>query len=298
MRVLKTAVQNFFRNFGLSSTVVIILILMFISISLLLSLNILVRQTIQSVQEKVDLSIYLKPGANQNLVNALRTDLENLNEVLELKMITPEEALNHFREVHKNEPTILQALEEVEGNPFGFTLLVKTKMSADQDAVLSIVNSARYQDIIWDKDVVDYQQMINLVDSFGRRVTFIGIILSAIFILVAALIIFNALHLSIYTRLEEIKIMRLVGATAWSIRAPFLLEIFLAVISAWGVSIGLFMFLLHTLEPFLINFLNLKFGLMGYILDNFAIFFGSQLIFALIWCSLSSAISMKKYLKI
>ncbi|MGC9048911.1 MAG: cell division protein FtsX [Patescibacteria group bacterium] len=298
MRLIKIGLQNFCRNFWLSGAVVIILILMFLSISFLFFLNVLVRQTIDSVREKVDLSLYLKPEVTQNQLNNLKTDLENFSEIQEIKVISPQEAFESFKERHKNNPEILKSLEEININPFGPTLLVKTKPGTDINPILELVTSPRYEDLIQEKDFTNYQELINKIDFWGRRIKFLGFIMSGIFTLVAILVIFNAIRLSIYARLEEIKMMRLVGATAWSIKAPFLVEIFISIVIASLVSTVLFLTLVWKLQPEIISFLNLKLNLFDYLVLNILFFFGSQIIFAFLFCWLAANVAMKKYLKV
>jgi cell division transport system permease protein len=270
---------------------------MFLSISFLLTLNVLIRQTIDVVREKVDLSLYLKPEVTQNELNSLKTDLENSFGVQEVKTISPQEAFENFKERHKNNPEILKSLEEINLNPFGPTLLVKTKPDTDINPILELVNSPRYEDIIQEKDFTNYQELINKIDFWGRRIKFFGFIISGIFALVTILTIFNAIRLSIYARLEEIKMMRLIGATAWSIRAPFLIEIFTSVIIASIISTALFLFLVWKLEPPIVSFLNFKANLFNYLISNLLFFWGGQVIAALFFCWLATSAAMKKYLK-
>lgn len=297
MRIIRQGFQNFSRNLWLSGAVIIILILMFFSISFLISLNILVRQTIDTIREKIDLSLYLKPEITQNELNSLITDLESLSQVQEIKTITPQEAFENFKERHKNDPEIIQSLEEINRNPFGPTLLIKTTTNADINPILELVTAPRYEDIILEKDFTNYQELINKIDFWGRRIKFFGFILSGIFVLIVMLVIFNAIRLSIYARLEEIKIMRLVGATSWSIHAPFLMEIFISVFFASLINSALFLFIVFKSQPQIISFLNLRINLFEYLFNNVLFFWAGQFIFALLICWLAASLAMKKYLK-
>lgn len=298
MTIIKSGFQNFLRNLWLSGAVIIILILMFLSISFLISLNILVRQTIDVVREKIDLSLYLKPEATQSDLNSLTTDLESLSQVQEIKNISPQEAFENFKERHKNDPEIIKSLEEINRNPFGPTLLIKTTADADISPILELVTSPRYEDIILEKDFTNYQELINKIDFWGRRIKFFGFILSGIFVLIVMLVIFNAIRLSIYARLEEIKVMRLVGATSWSIHAPFLVEIFISVFFASLISAVLFLFIIFKFQPQIVSFLNLKINLFNYLFDNTLFIWVGQFIFGLLVCWLAASLAMKKYIRI
>jgi len=278
--------------------VIIILILMFLSISFLFSLNIVLKETVDSLREKVDLSFYLEPKISQNELNNLKTELENFDEVQEFKVVDPQEAYENFKARHQNDPEIIKSLEEIGRNPFGPTLLVKIKSGADINPVLELMASQRYEDVVQERDFTNYQELINKIDFWGRKIKFFGFISSGLFILVAILVVFNAIRLSIYSRLEEIKMMRLIGASAWSIQIPFLLEILLSIIIASLLSFSLFLILVYKFQTQITAFLNLNFNLSHYLINNALFFFASQVIFAILICWLAASLAMKRYLKI
>ncbi len=296
MRIFKFALQGFFRNFWLSSANVLVLILMFLSLSLLLAINILLTKTIDGFKERVDLSIYLKKEVTDIQVANFKTDLENLSSVELVRYISPAEALEKFKKTHQDEPNILKALEEVGENPFGGTMLIRAKSDQNYQEILDLINLPRYEDLIQEKDIQNYEEMLVIIENFSRKLKFILIIISAAFILIAGLIIFNAVRVSIYARQSEIRIMRLVGATAHFIRAPFLLEVFFAVLLGWILNIIIFTTIISATEPYLNNFLGLNFNFLSYLKTNFLRFFGVEFIFSLCFSWLSASLALKKYL--
>jgi cell division transport system permease protein len=297
MYLIKVGFKNFFRNFWLSFSVVVILILMFFSISFLLILNNLIHQILNSVEKKIDFSLYLKPEITENELNNLKNDLENLNQVEEVKIITPVEVLERFKEKHKNEPEILKSIEEINFNPFGPALLVKIKPNSDVDQIFGLITSPFYENFIQEKDFTDYQELMNKVNLWGRKIKFFALIVSGIFILVAFLVIFNSVRLSIFARLEEIRIMRLLGATDWFIRAPFLIELFICILTAFLINTGLILFLVFKFQSQIASFLNFELNLFNYLTSNSFFFFGGQFIFGLIGSWLAASLAMNKYLK-
>jgi cell division transport system permease protein len=298
MRVLKFAFQGFFRHFWLSSAAVIVMLLMFLSVSFLFSVNLLLGKTINSFKQRVDLSIYLKKEATDSQIANFKTDLENLTSVERVDYISSAEALERFKERHENDPVLLKALEEIGENPLAGIILVRIKADSEYQEVIDLVNLPRYEDIIEEKDVQSYEQALILVENFGRKLQFVGIVLSAVFVLMAGLIIFNIVRLGIYARQEEIKIMRLVGATAHFIRAPFLLEVFFTLFLGWLLNIIIFSIFVSTIEPYLNNFLGLNFNFLQYLKFNFLRFFGTEFIFSLFFGWLSASLALKKYLEV
>lgn len=298
MRIFKFALQGFFRNFWLSGAAIIVMILMFLSMSFLFSINLFLGETINSFKERVDLSVYLKKEATDVQIANFRNDLENLASVESVSYISASEALERFKKRHENDPLLLKALEEIGENPLAGIILVRARSNLGYQEIVDLINLPRYEDIIEEKDVQSYEQALVLVENFGRKLQFVGIILSAIFVLVAGLIIFNIVRIGIYARQEEIKIMRLVGAKARFIRAPFLLEVFFALFFGWLLNIIIFTSFASTIEPYLNNFLGLNFSLLQYLRSNFLRFFGQEFLFSLFFGWASASLALKKYLEI
>ncbi len=298
MRILKLACQNFSRNFILSLTSIVVILLMLFSLSLLYNINVLTQETLNSFKAKMDLSIYLKQNVNENQVNLFRTELENMPEVKEIHYITPQQALEQFEEKHKNDPLILKSLEELKENPFGAAITIKLRDSINYETVLAITEKPAYQTIIQDHDFYDYQQIISAFNKFNTRIHYAGWIISGIFVLIAILIIFNTIKLGILARQKEIKIMRLVGATAWFIRGPFLLESCLYASVAWLLNSLIIISVSLFLRPYIKQFLESDFDFFIYLKIHSFEFFGGLLFFALIISMLASSAAIKKYLRV
>jgi len=290
--------QNFKRNLWLSGAVIIILVLLFFCFSFLISLNLLVQETVNNIRAKADLSIYLTPNVTDNSLNSLKNDLESLDEIQKIDVVNSQQALSDFKERHKDNPAIIKSLQEINTNPFGPTLLIKIKPETDISPVLSLIASPRYQDIVLEKDFSNYQQLINKIDFWGHKIKFLGFLISGLFVAIVVLMIFNAIRLSIYARLEEIKMMRLVGATASSIQTPFLFEILISIVIATLISDGLFLLLTTNLQSQLASFLGFNFNLVHYALLHGLSFFGGPFVFTVIICWLAASAAMKKYLNL
>lgn len=297
MRFLKIALQNLFRNFWLSITSIIIMLLMLFSLSLLYGFSALGQQILNSVRDKMDLGIYLKQNIDQNQVNLLRSELENMDEVKEVYYLTSEESLEKFEQKHQNDPLILKSLKELNENPLGAVLTLKFHNPSDYQKAISIINQPEYQALIQNQDFYDYQKLIQTFNKINQKVYTAGLVISVLFALITILVIFNTIKLGTLSRKREIKIMRLVGASAWSIRSPFLIEGIFYALSAWILNAGIILLTAYFSQSFLQQFLELEFNLFNY-LKNQAIFFWlSLLVFGLVVSLIGSSLAIKKYLK-
>ena len=86
------------------------------------------------------------------------------------------------------------------------------------------LDNPRFNDDIRKKDFSEFEPVIESIRKTAERIRLFGYGLTAFFLVVAILIIFNTVRMGIFIHREEIGIMKLVGASNWFVRAPFLLE--------------------------------------------------------------------------
>jgi len=296
MRFFKIAVQNFFRNFWLTITSIIIILLMLFSLTVIYNFNVLGQQVIDSFKEKMDLGIYLKQNIDQNKVALLKSELGNMQEVKNVEYLSPEQSLENFKEKHQNDALILKSLEELKENPFGAIITLKFSNPSKYQNVIDLINQPNYKTIIQEQNFYDYQTLINSFNNFNSKITNIGIIISSIFAFITILVIFTTIKLGALSRKKEIKIMRLVGASAWTIRSPFLIEGIFYALSGWIVNLGIVLLLSYFMQPYLGQFFELNFNLFQYLTTAYYFWF-SLLGFSIIISLTGSSLAIKKYLK-
>lgn len=298
-RTIKFALQGFWRNIWLSIVTVIILVLTLFTLSMVGGINVIGNTAIKSIQEKIDVSVYFKPEVKDDEVINVNYRLSNLSQVKEVTYISKDQALEKFKEKHKDNPVIIESLEELAENPLGATLNVKANNINDYPAILSLLEEPDYSSLIQDINFQDNQQVINQLSSITKKVQKIGIIISGIFIVITILIVFNTIRITIYTHREEIGIMKLVGGTNWFVRAPFLLESILYGVFAALICVGIIYPLINVISPQVSNFFEgYNLDLMLYFKQHFWNILGLQLGFAVFLSVISSAVAVGKYLKV
>jgi len=255
-RSIRWAGKNFFRQFGLSFITIIIVSLSLFSLTLLLNLKFVVEIVIKNFQERVDINIYLKPKISEQELTNFRDNLVNLPQTKEVVYISPDEALKEFKEKHKKDELILKSLEVLKENPLGGVLVVRAKSIEDYPIILETINNPHYDKIIQERDFREHQKIISLVKNISKKISLAGLVIVTIFTLIAVVAIFNSIRLTIYSREEEIKIMRLVGATEGFTRAPFIIESIFYSFGAWLINLGLFLFIFKFASPHLNKFLE------------------------------------------
>jgi cell division transport system permease protein len=299
VRAVNFAFKDFWRNIWLSLVTVTVLILAILSVNVLISLNAISDKVIGSVQEKVDISIFIKPDIEQIEVANLQSRLQKMSEVKEVIFISKNDALEDFKKKHQDEVRILEALKEVEKNPLVDSLIIKANDITEYKNILNFVNLDENQEIIKYQNYTDHEKIISRVNSISEKVEQVGIGITAIFVLISILIVFNAIRVMVYTRREEISVMRLVGASSSFIRLPFLLESILYAIFACVIAFVLLYAIFGAIGPYLSVFLeSYNFNLIEYYNSNFIVIFAAELAIAAILSILSSAVAISRYLKI
>ncbi|USN53864.1 MAG: ABC transporter permease [Candidatus Nomurabacteria bacterium] len=300
-RVFKFAFQNFYRNAWLSVVTIVILSLTLFMISTLVTAQALGNQAINSVLSKVDVSIFFTANTSTQQVESLADQLRNRPEVDSLEVISADDALEKFREENSDDPVIQESIEELGLNPLGPVLVLQAKDLEDYPTILEFFDTESVAPLIQDKDrdFASKQLVIERLTAIVKNLREVGFIVVAIFILIAFLVIFNTIRITIYTHREEIGIMKLVGASNNFVRVPFLIESVLYAIIATIVTALLFYPAVVSSTPAINNFFTgYDFSFLGYFQAEFWKVVLLQLGTAILLSIFSAAVAVGRYLKV
>lgn len=298
-RVLHFAWQSFWRNIWLSLATVTIIILAFLAVNILIVVNVVTDSAIDVLQDKIDVSIYFHDDVLETQVFEVQTFLSALPQVSEITYISQQTALDAFREKHQTDTTIISSLDELSENPLSASLTVKAKNIADYPEIVALVDDSTYADLIAKQTFDNHREFIDRFKEVSDNITKVGVATSLVFVIVALLIVLNTIRVAIYTHRQEITIMKLVGATNWFIRAPFVIESALYGAAACIIAFILFYPLLGLIQPYIATFFSTtSINVVQYFRDNFLYIFGLELLIVIILTSLSSVIAVRRYLRI
>jgi len=297
-RILKFGWQSFSRNKGLSVSVIFIMTVATSTITSLLLFKEISAFWLSQVQEKVDISVYFKRETSEDEILKLKEELYKFAPQIEtVRYVSREEAQEIFVQKHKEDPLYLRALEEVGENPFLASLNIKAKNPAFYAQISNFLTQGPFQNLI---EKVSYYQTEKVIDKLSILTSNIktgGIFLSLILCVLVVLITFNTVRLTIFARREEIAIMRLVGASNWFIRGPFIVQgIIYGVLAVLITDLIFFVGLAclnSKLQSWLLDFETLKF-----FKENFLFIFSIQFIFAFSLGIGSTIMAVRKYLKV
>ena len=299
IRAFKYAFKDFWRNFWLSLATITVLVLALLSLNILISLNAISTRIIIAVEDKVDVSVYFKPGTEMAKIDNFQTKLKAMPEVRSVVFVSKDSAFEAFKKKHADDPNIMAALKELEKNPLVDAVTVKARTIDDYKKIIEVISLPENSEIIKFQNYTDHQKIIDKMGVISARVEKISLGLTIVFALIAVLIVFNAIRVMIYTHKDEIIVMKLVGANNRFIRAPFIMESFLYSVFSLGLTVLLLYAVLGAISPYLVSFFNTyDFDLILYYNENFAVIFGLQFIFVLFLNAISSGIAIGRYLKV
>ena len=298
IRIIKFAWQNLGRNLWLTIMTVVVLSVTLFSVNVLLSLNVVTGAVAKSLENRIDVSVYVKAGATDDEKNSLRSYLVGLPQTADVKTVSPEDALAAFRVRHANDPEVLKALDEVGENPLGATYIVTAKSLDQYPAIIAALDHPAYRDLITEKNFEDYSTLIAKVRDIRDRASGFGIALLAVFALLAMIIMVNVVRVAIFTHKEEIGIMKLVGANGSFIRGPYLIESvilsFLAlVISSAGIAAAAYFG-----SPYLASFLGTDPGVVSFFVGNAALIAGAEFAALVALTGIASSYAVGRYMKV
>ena len=296
-RMANYAWLSFRRNGWLSTATILVKMLTLFVIGGLLLVSVIANTVLNDLENKIDISLSFKRGTPEDQILAIKRDIATLRTVKEVNYVSPEEALANFKEKHKDDATILASLEELgDENPLPATLNIKGQSPDNLAAIAKFLTDQQYPSV----DKINYfenQKVIDRLSAVVRGVRSTGVLAVLVLAFVAVLVAFNTVRLAIYTAREEINIMKLVGATNWYIRGPFMIEGVLHGVIAAVVTSLLFFPILWVMSSKVSIFLP-NINLLAYFTQNFLEFF---LILLVVGVSLgvgSSLLAIRRYLKI
>ena len=226
-RITKGGFVNFWRNGWVSFATVLVMVLTLFVIGGLILSNVVLTSVIASLEDKVDITVYFRTSAAEPDILAVKDSLTKLGEVESVEYVSRAEALERFKERHKENALITQSLDEVGDNPLGAALNIQAKDPSQYASITTFLEGNILSGIL---DKVNYRQnqlVIDRLSSVLRASRKVGISISIVLAVIAFLVAFNTIRMAIYTSREEIRVMKLVGASNWYTRGPFLVEGFL-----------------------------------------------------------------------
>lgn len=298
-RMIKFGFQGFGRNVWLSLITILIVMLNLFLMSMVSGLNVVGQQTLTAVRQKVNLSVYFTASTTDQRVQEVRTELLKRPEVLSIRLISREEHLATLKKAKGD--VVKQAIDVLGDNPLGAGLVINAKTLDGYGAISQALKANQYTTIIENtgNDFATNQTVISQLSLIVHRLQVTAYWLTALFAVIALLMVFNTIRVAIYTQREEIGIMKLVGASDAFVRGPFIVTSILYGLIA-SVLITLIMVpLLSVINPKLqVFFAGYDINVLGYVQQHIWRILGLEIAVGCGLSGLSSLFAIGRYLRV
>ena len=231
-RVLKYGTKGFGRNIWLSVAATVVMTMTLIILFVTVVASVILTNTAEMMKEKIDITIYFKPNTSEEILGELTNIISEDKNIKTVETSTSDEEYEKFLAENAESEDIINILDDemkqLMVNKMQSTMRIKVYDIDNLDSIKSIVENnkvfANNLDITMAPTYDVNRAEIATITGWARIARTGGIILAGVFLVVSVLIIFSTIRMAIFSRREEIYMMKLVGADKSFIRGPFLVE--------------------------------------------------------------------------
>ena len=252
----------------------------------------------QDVREQIGLRVFLFQDAQPDEIKKLEGQIENIAHVQSADFVSKKEAVDILK--GRLEGDIKESLNELHGNPLPPSFDIKLDDPDNINAVRNDLEPAGQSGkpepispII--EEVNDARQESNQIRQVTGAVKVVLGVIAVLLLVASLLLVANTIRLSIYARRREVEVMRLVGATNWFIRWPFMIEGVLVGLAGAMIAVGILLLGKVTIvDPLAESFA---------LVDNFSTVGFAPLVIVLIASAvlvsaLGSGVTLRRFLRI
>lgn len=303
VRMCRYGVNNFTRNAWLTiAATAVMTITLLIVLLTAVAQNVLVDTAVE-VGKNIERSIYLKTDTTEAQAKPIMDDLRKLSNVDGVTFISSQEGRAKVAEENKTDVGTLNALN-IATNRIPAVIRIALKNVDDTSQIINFVNTNQpLKEYIHPERRPNFMQgdrkvATETIAGWTMAAQRVGIGASVVFVAISILIIFNTIRMAIFTRKDEIEMMKLIGADKNFIRGPFVVEAvvygFIAAVIATGVGLSLLYSVRDGLKDWGLN--------IAPTLDTFTLYIGfvvlGMITVGAIIGIISSLLATRRYLKI
>ena len=308
-RVANTGIHNLLRNAWLTTAAIAVMTVTITIVGSAIIANFALQEAIEVASRDLTISVFLKDDAPNTLRDELQSTILENDFVDEVYFKSKAEALTDFQNSNSQNQRLLDGLALADGNPLPASFeIFMTDINMYQD-ILDIANDPQYSEVV--RETNDNETSRGAFNGFVTaqdRINGASIILGLVFGMISILVIFNTIRMAIFTRSDELEIMKLIGATPNYIRGPYLFEAMMYGVIAAILSLSVIYAL--TL-PFAKRFLEQEAsgagivfdgpfpdGVVVYFTEQWYLVFVYTIVGGMLLGFLSSSVAMAKYLRL
>jgi cell division transport system permease protein len=260
----------------------------------------LVSNLLSNFESKLNIVVYFDRETPQSTIDAITQEIQSRPDVAQIESISTTQALDAFKEKHKGEDLVLQALSETGSNPFGASIVVFAKDPTAYENInsdIAKINSEYSDDNLKPIEDISYENHKIAIDRFGKLLKRGEVVFSIILVMVSVILLFIvylALRFATQGDREEIKVMKLVGAPTMLMVGPTTVMGISAGVLGGILSLFLLYFFARELTPYTLSMSN--FNLVLWYIHNIIYFIIFNLGFGFIIGFCGSLLAIRRHL--
>lgn len=306
-RVVKYGAASFTRNIWLSIAATLVMTVTLTILMITVFASLILNATAETMREKIDITIFFKPGTDQVILEEMAETMRTDPNVRQVEIADSKAEYDNFLDENKDNSELLAALED-DGmynlmlSTMQATMRIKVTDPNNLDTIKYIVdNNVLYQNNLDTEKEPTYnvnQAEIETINSWATIAKNGGLILGAVFLVISVLVIFNTIRMAIFSRREEIQMMRLVGADPGFIRGPFLVEAEISGVISGLLATTIIVVGFRFIEPNLTSYGIDVSQVSQYLESNTLVaIYAIMILIGIIIGTISARLAIKKYLK-
>ncbi|MBQ3465003.1 permease-like cell division protein FtsX [Candidatus Saccharibacteria bacterium] len=261
-RIVKYGTKGFGRNIWLSMAATVVMAVTLIILFVTVVASVILTNTAEMMKDKIDITIYFKPNTSAEVLAKMTDIIKQDPNLKSVEVSTSEEEYEKFLEENAESDEILNILDDEMKELMIAKMQATMRIKVYDVDNISGINEIRNNNELFieniDKTMPSTDEVnrteIATITNWARIARMGGIIFAGVFLVISVLIIFSTIRMAIFSRREEIYMMKLVGADKSFIRGPFLVEAEISGMIAGTIAATISYFGFRFLSPKLENY--------------------------------------------
>ena len=306
-RIMKYGAASFTRNIWLSVAATLVMTVTLVILMITVCASLILSATADTMRSKIDITIFFKPGTSISTLTEMSNVMILDPNVRSIEIADSATEYQNFLTENAGNDTLLapledEAMRQIMLDSMQATMRIKVNDPSNLDSVANIVNTdPLFQENLDSEKQPTYyahQSEIETINTWATVAKNGGLILGAVFLVISVLVIFNTIRMAIFSRREEIYMMKLVGADLNFIRGPFLVEAQICGLISGLLATTITLVCFRFIAPNLASF-----GIDISVISNFfetsllVAVYGVMILLGLVIGTISARLAMQKYLK-
>lgn len=256
IRMLRYGANNFTRNLWLTTAATVVMMITLLIILGSFFARTILNDTVAGLREKVDIPVNLRTGMKESEIDKIRKKFENHSDVIRVEYVSAEQNKKNLIDSGKLSTEYLETIAELPDQPYYATLKLVVRDPSDLSSLAEFVdNDKEIQESLNKVRELrpnfsgDKMHSIKTISGWANTAEKAGLFAGVTFVGISMLIIFNTIRMAIFSRKDEIEMMKLIGADKGFIRGPFVVEAVMYGFVAALLATGLGVAVLLAIEP-------------------------------------------------